>query len=199
MIYTGHLPASGDSFYVSVARSCNDPLSLCLPEPGRLSFREICRPRPQPIRSSAAPVKFTRQVYMAVSCVTRRGLLLVSRRVGGKNSAVARSRVSRCLGATTKKRQKEDVRDERAEPQRGEREPKGRLEPDTRKFVKEPFYISTPRFFGHKWKQDGRVDPLKFSRSFPEPSFQNPRTRAPAREQLLEQINQHPRISFSRG
>lgn len=140
MIYTGHLPASGDSFYVSVARSCNDPLSLCLPEPGRLSFREICRPRPQPIRSSAAPVKFTRQVYMAVSCVTRRGLLLVSRRVGGKNSAVARSRVSRCLGATTKKRQKEDVRDERAEPQRGEREPKGRLEPDTRKFVKEPFY-----------------------------------------------------------
>lgn len=84
MIYTGHLPASGDSFYVSVARSCNDPLSLCPPEPGRLSFREICRPRPQPIRSSAAPVKFTRQVYMAVSCVTRRGLLLVSRRVRGE-------------------------------------------------------------------------------------------------------------------
>lgn len=41
---------------------------LSLPTlPPPLSFREICRPRPQPIRSSAAPVKFTRQV-----CYTRR-------------------------------------------------------------------------------------------------------------------------------
>lgn len=97
-----------------------------------------------PSTAANSQLSCTREIYEASIhgselCDTARATVGISYS-GGKNSAVARSRVSRCLGATTKKRQKEDVRDERAEPRRRKREPKGRLEPDTRKFVKGPFY-----------------------------------------------------------
>lgn len=119
-------------------------LSLCPPGPGRLSFREICRPRPQPIRSSAAPVKFTSRVYTRQrSCVTRRRGLLFLLVPRGREERIGGSQVSRCIetGNATKRKERQ-LRDERFELRSGRRESR-KIDSErihARKFVKGPSY-----------------------------------------------------------
>lgn len=75
-----------------------------------------------PSTAANSQLSCTREIYEASIhgselCDTARATVGISWS-GGKNSAVARSRVSRCLGATTKKRQKEDVRTRRTSKKR---------------------------------------------------------------------------------
>lgn len=138
MIYTGHLPASADSLPVSRCR--RDRATILLPTSlSPLSFREICRPRPQPIRSSAAPVKFTRQVCCCVYCPSRHEEGCRARE-GRKNAAVA-SRVRQGVSMSERdngvKKKKKKEKKPRTRSRRGggggggrEAESKGRLGPD---------------------------------------------------------------------
>ena len=164
---------------VSVARSCNDPLPMSRPGSGRLSFREICRPRPQPIRSSAAPVKFTSRVYATESCVTRRRLLfLLVLRARARKGERSGSQVAGYLDVSRQQRHEKEekqLRDERFEPRGGRGESKGRLRTDTHTQVRERAFLLVPLGFSatreREKKQDGRQTLWNVCGPFQNPRF----------------------------
>lgn len=130
MIYAGHLPASGDSFgCLDGAIVQRTPFSFV----GDLSFRKICRPRPQPIRSSAAPVKFTTHLYTAIGGRGVREGKRAGTELWGKKNAATQVRPG-YVGLRVAKKKATNVSNLEDE------EGGGRLGPDTRRPVKGPFY-----------------------------------------------------------